>query len=156
MERKWLNRILGKEKIPSTVAFDEIDSWLEVASKSLFHGLSTNADQLYEEISKIRERLEQHTSELHDAEPDENMPAQVAKIGLSNRDKMVKHLYSLTEKMLIPAQTDYKTVLSFYEKTTSSINFVFDKSSRTIYYVRSLFPEEVKDCLLYTSPSPRD
>ncbi|MCW3140763.1 MAG: hypothetical protein N2V72_01075 [Methanophagales archaeon] len=147
MERKWLNRILGKEKIPSTVAFDEIDSWLEVASKSLFHGLSTNADQLYEEISKIRERLEQHTSELHDAEPDENMPPQIAKIGLSNRDKMVKHLYSLTEKMLIPAQTDYKTVLSFYEKTTSSINFVFDKSSRTIYYVRSLFPEEVKEVI---------
>ncbi len=47
--------------------------------------------------------------------------------------------------MLIPAQTDYKTVLSFYEATTASINFVFDKSSKTIYYVRSLFPEEVKE-----------
>lgn len=50
---KWLNRILGKEEIPSTVAFGEIDSWLEVASKLLFHGLSTNAEQLYEEITVL-------------------------------------------------------------------------------------------------------
>ncbi len=145
MKRKWLNKIFGKEEIPSTVAFDGIDRWLESASKSLFHGLSKNADLLYEEIRDIRERLKQHTAELQDAEPDETMPVQIAKIGLSNRDKMVKHLYSLTEKMLIPTQTDYKTVLSFYEATTASINFVFDKSSRTIYYVRSLFPEEVKE-----------
>jgi hypothetical protein len=147
VKRKWLNlnRIKRKEKIPSSVAFDELDSWLGVVSESLFHGLSTNAQRSYKEISNIRERLKQHASELQDAEPAENMPAQIAKIGLLNRDKMVKHLYSLTEKMLIPAQTNYKTVLSFYEATTSSINFVFHKSSKTIYYVRSLFPEEVKE-----------
>ena len=147
MKRKWLNinRVMRKEKIPSSVAFDEIDNWLGVASKSLFHGLSTNAHQSYKEISNICERLKQHVSELQDAEPEENMPAQIAKIGLLNRDKMVKNLYSLTEKMLIPAQTNYKAVLSFYEATTSSINFIFHKSSKTIYYVRSLFPEEVKE-----------
>jgi len=142
---KWLNRILGKEEIPSTVSFDGIDAWLDVASESLFRGLSTNAEQSYEEIRDMRERLERHAIELQDAEPDENMPAQIAKIGLLNRDKLVKHLRSLTEKISIPEQTDYKTVLSFYEATASNVAFVVDKSSKTIFHVRSLFSDEVKE-----------
>jgi hypothetical protein len=144
---KWLDRILGKEEIPSTVSFDEIDTWLDMVSKSLFRGLSTNADQLYGEIKDIRERLKQNISELQDAEPVEDIPASITKIGLPNRDKMVKSLYSLTEKMLIPTKTDYKTVLSFYSVTASNIAFAFgkSKSSKTIYSVRSLFPDEVKE-----------
>ena len=149
---KWLDRILGKEEIPSAVAFDEIDIWLEIASKSLFRGLSANAEQLYEEIRKTRERLKQNISELQDAEPIEDVPTPIAKIGLPSRDKMVKHLYSVTEKMLIPTQTDYKTVLSFYRVTTPSIiEFAFafgkSKSSKNLYYVRSLFPDEIKEVL---------
>jgi len=142
---KWLNRIRGKEEIPTTVAFNEIDVWLDAASKSLFRSLSSNAEQLYKVIRDICDRLEQHTNELQDAEPDENMPAQIAKIGLLNRDKLVKHLRSVTEKISIPSQTDYKTVLSFYEATASNIAFVVDKSSKTIFHVRSLFSDEVKE-----------
>ncbi|MHC1581724.1 MAG: SPX domain-containing protein, partial [Candidatus Syntropharchaeia archaeon] len=142
---KWLNRILGREEIPSTVAFDEIDTWLGMVSKSLFRDLSTNADRLYEEIRNVRERLKQNISELQNAEPDENMPAYITKIGLLNRDKMVKHLYSLTEKISIPTETDYKTVLSFYTVTTSNIEFAFKKSLKNLYYIRSLFPDEVKE-----------
>jgi hypothetical protein len=146
---KWLDRIIGKEEIPSTVTFDEIDTWLDMVSKSLFRGLSANADQLFGEIKDIRERLKQNISELQDAEPIEDIPAPITKIGLPNRDKMVKHLYSLTEKMLIPTKTDYKTVLSFYSVTASNIEFAFgkSKSSKTIYYVRSLFPDEVKEVI---------
>jgi len=142
---KWLKRIFGKEEIPTTVTFDGIDAWLEIATETLFRGLSTSAEPLYEEIKDIREQLKHCISELQDAEPAEDMPAQVEKIGLSGRDKMVKRLHSLTEKMQIPNQTDYKTVLSFYDSTASSIAFVFDKSSKTIYHVRSLFPDEVKE-----------
>lgn len=147
---KWLDRIRGKEEIPSTVPFDEIDSWLEMVSKWLFRGLSANADQLYGEIKEIRERLKQNIAELQDAEPIEDIPAPITKIGLSNRDKMVKHLYLLTEKILIPTQTDYKTVLSFYRVTASNIAFALgkSKSSKTIYHVRSLFPDEVKEVIL--------
>ena len=146
---KWLDRIFGKEEIPSTVSFDEIDTWLDMVSKSLFRGLSANADQLYGEIKDIRERLKQNISELQDAEPIEDIPASITKIGLPNRDKIVKQLYSLTEKMLIPTQTDYKTVLSFYSVTASNIAFAFgkSKSSKNIYYVRSLFPDEVKEVI---------
>lgn len=142
---KWLNRILGKEEIPTTVTFDGIDDWLDIASKSLFRGLSANADKLYEEIRDIRERLEQNAVELQDAEPKEDISATIVKIGLPNRDKMVKHLYSLTEKMLIPTKTDYKTVLSFYQATMSNMKLAFGKSSKNVYYVRSLFPDEVKE-----------
>jgi hypothetical protein len=146
---KWLDRIIGKEEIPSTVTFDEIDTWLDMVSKSLFRGLSANADQLFGEIKDIRERLKQNISELQDAEPIEDIPASITKIGLPNRDKMVKSLYSLTEKMLIPTQTDYKTVLSFYSVTASNIAFAFgkSKSSKNIYYARSLFPDEVKEVI---------
>jgi predicted nucleic acid-binding Zn-ribbon protein len=142
---KWLKRILDKHEIPATVTFDGLDAWLETATETLFHGLSTSAEPLYEQIKDIRERLEHRISELQDAEPAEDMPVQVEKIGLSGRDKMVKQLRSLTEKMQIPSQTDYKTVLSFYDATASSIAFVFGKSSKTIFHVRSLFPDEVKE-----------
>ena len=145
---KWLNKLFSKEEeIPSTVAFDEIDVWLDLVSQSLFRDLNTNAAPLYKEIRKICERLEQNTAELQDAEPKEDIPEAITRIGLSNRDKLVKNLYSLTEKIAIPTQTDYKTVLSFYDVTASSIKFVLDKSSKTIYHIRSLFPNEVKEVI---------
>jgi chromosome segregation ATPase len=144
---KWLNRIRGKEQIPSTVAFDDIESWLDAASNSLFRGLNANAERLYKEIRAMRERLKQNTARLQYAEPEENMPANITKIGLLSRDKMVKQLYSLTEKMFIPTQTDYKTVSAFYNVTAPSIAFAFGKSSKSIEYVQSLFPNEVKAVL---------
>jgi len=141
---KWLNSIRGKDGIPSTIAFDGIDTWLDTVSKSLFRGLSTTANKLYTEIGVIRDRLIQDASKLRDAEPAENMPANVSKLGLINWDKMVKQLNTLTEKISIPTQTDYKTVLSFYRVTTSNIESTLGKSSKSIYYIRSLFPDEVK------------
>ena len=143
---KWLNRILGKEEeeIPSPVSFDEIDTWLEIVSKSLFRGLDTNANPLYDEIRAIREQLKQNIHELQDAEPNEEVPDSISKIGLVSRKKMVKDLYSMTEKIVIPTQTDYKTVLSFYSATTSNLEFPFGKSQRNIYCVRSLFPDEIE------------
>ncbi|NMX21063.1 hypothetical protein C5S30_01210 [ANME-1 cluster archaeon GoMg4] len=145
---KWLSRILSKEEgIPSTVAFDEIDAWLELVSKSLFRGLNANADQLYDEIKDTRKRLKQNISELQDAESNEEVPDTIAKIGLVSRKKMVKDLYSMTEKIMIPTQTDYKTVLSFHRVTTSNLEFPFGKSERNVYCVRSLFPDEIKEII---------
>jgi len=143
---KWLNRILGKEEeeIPSAVAFDEIDTWLEMVSKSLFRGLNTNASQLYDEIRAIREQLKQNIHEFQDAAPNEEVPDSISKIGVVSRKKMVKDLYSMTEKIAIPTQTDYNAVLSFYSATTSNLEFPFGKSQRNIYCVRSLFPDEIE------------
>ena len=143
---KWLNRILGKEEeeIPSAVAFDEIDTWLEMVSKSLFRGLDTNASQLYDEIRAIREQLKQNIHEFQDAAPNEEVPDSISKIGVVSRKKMVKDLYSMTEKIAIPTQTDYNAVLSFYSATTSNLEFPFGKSQRNIYCVRSLFPDEIE------------
>ncbi|MBE0516376.1 MAG: hypothetical protein IBX41_03140 [Methanophagales archaeon] len=144
---KWLNKIRGKEEIPSTVSFDGIDTWLEMVSNALFRGLNTNAARLYDEIEAIRERLKQDISELQNAESTEEVPDRIEKIGLLSRDKMVKHLYSVAEKIVIPAQTDYKTVWSFYQETTSSLEFPFGKSQTNIYCVRSLFPSEIKEVI---------
>jgi hypothetical protein len=145
---KWLSRILSKEEgIPSAVAFDEIDAWLELVSKSLFRGLNANADQLYDEIKDTRERLKQNISELQDAESNMEVPDSIAKIGLLSRDKMIKQLYSTTEKIVVPTQTDYKTALSFHRVTTSNLEFPFGKSERNIYCVRSLFPDEIKEII---------
>jgi hypothetical protein len=145
---KWLSRILSKEEeIPSTVAFDGIDAWLELVSESLFRGLNANADQLYDEIKGTRERLKQNISELQDAESNKEVPDSIAKIGLLSRDKMIKQLYSMTGKIVVPTQTDYKTVLSFHRVTMSNLEFPFGKSERNIYCVRSLFPDEVKEII---------
>ena len=141
---KWLSSIFGKDEIPSTVAFDGLDTWLELVSNSLFRSLSTTADKLYREIGDVRDRLKQDTTQLQDAEPVENMPANLTKLGLVNRDKMVKQLNTLTEKISVPTQTDYKTVLSFYKLTSANIESTLGKSSKSIYYVRSLFPDAVK------------
>jgi len=146
---KWLNRILGKEEeeIPSAVAFEGIDTWLEMVSESLFRGLDTNASQLYDEIRAIRERLKQNIHEFQDAAPNEEVPDSISKIGLVSRKKMVKDLFSMTEKIVIPTKTDYNAVLSFYSATTSSLEFPFGKSQKNIYCVRSLFPDEIKEVI---------
>ena len=146
---KWLNRITGRGRavaeIPSIVAFHEIDSWLEKVSELLFRGLDTNTMALYEEMADKREELKQYISELRDAEPKADMPAQITKIGLLSRDKMVKLLYSLCDKIVIPSQTDYKTVLDFHNMAYHSIESVLAKIFKNIYYVRSLFPDEVRE-----------
>jgi len=144
---KWLNRITGRAgaEIPSIVAFHEIDTWLEKVSESLFRGMGTNTMALYEEMADKREELRQNVSELHDAEPKADMPAQITKIGLLSRDKMVKLLYSLCDKIVIPAQTDYRTVLDFHKMASHSIESVLAKISKNIYYVRSLFPDEARE-----------
>lgn len=142
---KWLNKVFGKEGIPASVAFDEIDTWQEQVSNSLFRGLSTNTSRLYKEISDTCDRLKQNSAELQDAEPKEDMPDTILKIGLLNRDKLVKNIDILTEKVVIPDRTDYKAVLAFYASTHSYIEAAFGKLSKTIYYVRSLFPDEVKE-----------
>ena len=145
---KWLNRITGRGKagaeIPSIVAFHEIDTWLEKISESLFRGMGTNTIALYDEMADKREELRQSVSELRDAEPKADMPAQITKIGLLSRDKMVKLLYSLCDKIVIPAQADYRTVLDFHKMASHSIESVLAKISKNIYYVRSLFPDEAK------------
>ena len=144
---KWLNRITGRAgaEIPSIVAFHEIDIWLEKVSESLFRGMGTNTMALYEEMADKREELRQNVSELRDAEPKADMPAQITKIGLLSRDKMVKLLYSLCDKIVIPAQTDYRTVLDFHKMASHSIESVLAKISKNIYYVRSLFPDEARE-----------
>ncbi len=146
---KWLNRITGRSRavaeIPSIVAFHEMDTWLEKVSELLFRGLGTNTMALYEEIADKREELKQYISELRNAEPKADMPAQITKIGLLSRDKMVKLLYSLCDKIVIPSQTDYKTVLDFHNMAYHSIESVLAKIFRNIYYVRSLFPDEVRE-----------
>ena len=144
---KWLNRITGRAvaEIPSIVAFHEMDTWLEKVSELLFRGLGTNTMALYEEIADKREELKQYISELRNAEPKADMPAQITKIGLLSRDKMVKLLYSLCDKIVIPSQTDYKTVLDFHNMAYHSIESVLAKIFRNIYYVRSLFPDEVRE-----------
>ena len=146
---KWLNRIAGRGRavaeIPSIVAFHEMDTWLEKVSELLFRGLGTNTMALYEEMADKREELKQYISELRDAEPKADMPAQITKIGLLSRDKMVKLLYSLCDKIVIPSQTDYKTVLDFHNMAYHSIESVLAKIFKNIYYVRSLFPDEVRE-----------
>ena len=144
---KWLNRITGRAgtEIPSIVAFNEIDTWLEKISESLFRGMGTNTMALYDEMADKREELRQNVSELRDAEPKADMPAQITKIGLLSRDKMVKLLYSLCDKIVTPAQTDYRTVLDFHKMASHSIESVLAKISKNIYYVRSLFPEEARE-----------
>lgn len=146
---KWLNRITGRSRavaeIPSIVAFHEMDTWLEKVSELLFRGLGTNTMALYEEIADKREELKQYISELRNAEPKADMPAQITKIGLLSRDKMVKLLYSLCDKIVIPSQTDYKTVLDFHNMAYHSIESVLAKIFKNIYYVRSLFPDEVRE-----------
>ncbi|MBA5942087.1 MAG: hypothetical protein H0M93_01980 [Methanophagales archaeon] len=144
---KWLNRIFGKEEeveIPATVAFDEIDTWLKEVAESLFRSLHTSVGQLYEEISEISKQLLLNIATLQTAESSEDVPDRIVKIGLLSRDRMVNHLYSVVEKLEVPTQTDYKTVLFFYRTAMSHLEFPLGKSEKSIYAVRSLFPAEIK------------
>ncbi len=141
----WLNKISGRANIPTTVAFDEIDAWLDTASEALFPSSSTTASSLYGEIKNIRDRLRQNISELQDVKPAENIPGPITKSGLKTRDKILKQLNYMVDKMSVPTRTDYKTVLSFHRTMTSSMKFVLSIPQKNIYCIRSLFPNEVED-----------
>ncbi|MDD2778109.1 MAG: hypothetical protein PHI16_04355 [Methanocellales archaeon] len=141
---KWLNKIFDREKIPTTIAFDEIDAWLDTASGALFPSLSTTAIRFYGEIEDLRDRLRQNISELQDADPAERIPTPITKSGLNTRDKMVKRLNYMVEKMSIPTGTDYKTVVSFHRMMISSMEFALAIPQKNIYCIRSLFPDEVE------------
>lgn len=144
---KWLERFLSKEQIPATVAFEELDTWLELVSESLFRGLSANADRLYTEIIGVIEALKQDIAALQTAESTVEVPDRIAKIGMLSREKMVKHLFAVIEKIEIPSKTDYQTVSTFYKDTTAVLEFPFGKSQTNIYCVRSLFPTEIKSTI---------
>ncbi|MFC1786626.1 hypothetical protein ACFLY8_01145 [Halobacteriota archaeon] len=144
---KWLNKIFDREKIPTTIDFDEIVAWLDTASGALFPSLSTTASRLYGEIEDLRDRIKQNISELRDAEPAENIPGPIKKSGLNTRDKMVKRLNHMVEKMSIPTRTDYKTVLSLHRMMTSSMEFALAIPQKNIYCSRSLFPDEVESII---------
>ncbi len=146
---KWLSRLRGKdeEEFPTTLTFAELDAWLEQVSGALFRELSENAAHSYAEIDAVRERLKDRIEQLQTAEPTEQVPDRIAKIGLLYREKMAKHLATIAEKLVIPTQTDYQTVLSFYKEATSNLEFPFGKSQRNIFCVRSLYPGEIKELI---------
>jgi len=146
---KWLERLFGKDEIPPTATLDELDTWLMAASNSLFPGLDANADRIYREIDTVRAALLEKISRLKNATPQEDtpVPPHIRKLGLVNRDKIVKQLNSLAEKIDIPGETDYKVVLSFYGSTINSLESVSGRSAKHIYYVRSLFPDEISEVL---------
>ncbi len=146
---KWLSRLRGREEIavPTTVAFEELDTWLQQVSKSLLGDLSANAEQGYAAIRESRERLQQRLAELEDADSTEQVPDRIVKIGLTSRKKMVKHLTTVTEKITLPSQTGYHTIVAFHRETTAALEFPFGKSQTNIYCVRSLFPNEIKEII---------
>jgi len=146
---KWLSRLRGREEtaLPTIVAFEELDAWLAQVSQSLFDDLSANAEQGYTAIRESRDRLRQHVAELGTADSTEQVPDRIVKIGFTSRKKMVKHLQSVTEKITLPAQTDYHTIIAFHRETTAALEFPFGKSQTNIYCVRSLFPNEIKEII---------
>lgn len=146
---KWLSRLRGKdeEEFPTTLTFAELDAWLEQVSGALFRELSENAAHCYAEIAAVRERLKDRIEQLQTAESTEQVPDRIAKIGLVYREKMAKHLATIAEKLVIPTQTDYQTVLSFYKEATSNLEFPFGKSERNVFCVRSLYPGEIKELI---------
>ena len=146
---KWLSRLRGKdeEEFPTTLTFAELDAGLEQVSGSLFRELSENAAHSYAEIAAVLEQLKDRIEQLQTAESSEQVPDRIAKIGLLYRDKMAKHLATIAEKLVIPNQSDYQTVLSFYKEATSNLEFPFGKSQRNVFCVRSLFPGEIKELI---------
>lgn len=146
---KWLSRLRGREAIavPTTVAFEELDALLAQVTKALLGDLSANAEQGCTAIRESRDRLRQRVAELEDADSTEQVPDRIVKIGLTSRKKMVKHLQSITEKITLPAQTDYHTIIDLHRETTAALEFPFGKSQTNIYCVRSLFPNEIKEII---------
>jgi hypothetical protein len=146
---KWLSRLRGKdgEEFPATLAFAELDAWLEQVSNSLFRELSENAAHCYAEIAAVLEQLKDRIVQLQTAESTEQVPDRIAKIGLLYRDRMAKHLAIVAEKLVIPSQMDYQTVQSFYKEAISNLEYPFGKSERNVFCVRSLFPAEIKELI---------
>lgn len=98
-------------------------------------------ERFYAEIKNTLEKLKHDIDRLRKAKPKEGISDALRIRGVPNRDVMVSNLNAV-QKISVPREKDYRSVMSFYREASSALEVPFGKLSYNIRFVRAVFPEE--------------
>nr|WP_321497142.1 hypothetical protein [uncultured Methanolobus sp.] len=144
---KFIERLLGKkqdkEESHSTVfEFRELAAIMTDESEKQIEGLKPVVADNYGSIQAALEELEKLKGELLAAEPIENVSKRGEKLGDSNRDNVVNNLNLIHDKLKVPEDTSPLAASEFYKDVKSVLKTVLDNTSRSLMYIKALYPQE--------------
>ncbi|SDG29106.1 hypothetical protein SAMN04488589_2606 [Methanolobus vulcani] len=144
---KFIERLLGKkqekeESHSAVFEFRELAAIVTEESEKQIDGLRPVVEENYGSIKAALEELENQKEELLAAEPMENVSKRGEKLGGSNRDNVVNNLNLIHDKLEVPKDTSPLIASEFYKDAKSVLKTVLDNTSRSLMYIKALYPQE--------------
>ena len=144
---KFIERLFGKkqqkeESQPAVFKFMELDGIVREESKKQEEELRPVVKDKYESIRQALRELEKLKKELMTAEPIEGASKRGEKLGDSNRDNVANNLKLIDDKLKVPRDTSPVAASEFYKDSKSTLKTVLDNTSRSLMYIKALYPRE--------------
>ncbi|TQD28260.1 hypothetical protein [Methanolobus vulcani] len=144
---KFIERLFGKkqekeESHSAVFEFRELATIVAEESGKQIEKLKPAVDGNYVSIKTALEELEKLKEELLAAEPIENVSKRGEKLGDSNRDNVANNLKIINDKLKVPEDTSPLNASEFYNDAKSVLKTVLDNTSRSLMYIKALYPQE--------------
>ncbi|WP_340820190.1 hypothetical protein [Methanolobus sp. WCC4] len=144
---KFIERLFGKkqekeESHPVVFVFRELPRIVKERSDEQEESLRPVVKDGYGTIALALKELEVLKKELLDAQPIEAASKRGEKLGDSNRENVVNNLKLIQDKLKIPGNTSPLAASEFYIEAKSTLKTVLDNTSRSLMYIKALYPQE--------------
>ena len=144
---KFIERLFGKkqekeESHSAVFEFRELAAIVINESEKQERELKPVVKENYDSIKQALKELELLKKELLAAEPIENVSKRGEKLGDSNRDNVANNLKLVHDKLKIPGNTSPLEASEFYKEAKSILKTVLDNTSRSLMYIKALYPQE--------------
>lgn len=147
---KWLKKIFSKEnavedsdvEAPVILALSHVKDWLEERSQE--PELERNLRSLYDSIERVAKDLEGDLSALEGAEPKEGTSLRLLKAGSAAREKLVRQMRGLSDRVAPPAKADLISAREYHSTMMKHLQNTVQKFGRAQRYTAAIFPREVE------------
>ncbi|WMW26221.1 hypothetical protein RE474_05780 [Methanolobus sediminis] len=144
---KLIERLLGKkqekeESHSAVFEYRKLAAIVTEESEKQIEGLRPVVEKNYESIKAALEELETLKEDLLNADHIENVSKRGEKLGDSNRDNVVNNLNIIHDKVKVPEDTSPLIASEFYKEAKSVLKTVLDNTSRSLMYIKALYPQE--------------
>jgi len=147
---KWLKKIFSKEnavedrneEAPVTLALSHVKDWLDERSQE--PELERNLRSLYDSIERVAKDLEGDLLALERAEPKEDASPRLLKAGSATREKLVRQMRGLSDRVAPPAKADPGSAKEYHSTMMKHLQNTVQKFGRAQRYTAAIFPREVE------------
>jgi hypothetical protein len=144
---KFIERLFGKkqekeESHSAVFEFRELAAIVINESEKQEKELKPVVKENYDSIKQALKELELLKKELLAAEPIENVSKRGEKLGDSNRDNVANNLKLVHDKLKVPGNASPLEASEFYKEAKSVLKTVLDNTSRSLMYIKALYPQE--------------